>query len=97
METLLICRLGYTAFLLLLIYNYVLFSNLKQTIIMTNEELAQKLTDLNTQVVKVQSEIQALKDLVADTDNVPQSVIDAVNTLGSSIQAADDMDTDAAL
>lgn len=67
---------------------------LKQ-IIMTNEELLAKLEAANTKTDKVIAEIQALKDLVNSTPEVPQNIVDAVNALESKLQAADDMNEDA--
>lgn len=63
---------------------------------MTNEELLQKLTDANTKVDKITTEIQALKDLVTTTPDVPQNIVDAVTSLESKLQAADDLNEDAA-
>jgi hypothetical protein len=65
------------------------------SIIMTNEELKSLLVDANAKVDKVKTEIQALKDLVAASANVPQDVVDAVNALGSNLQSADDLNPDA--
>lgn len=71
----------------------VILKKLNQ-IIMTNAELLQLLLDDNTKVEKIITEIQALKDLVANSQNVPQDVVDAVNNLGTNLQAADDMNPD---
>ena len=57
---------------------------------MDNAELVAKLEAQKAQVDKVIAEIEALKELVANSQNVPQNVVDAVNALGASIQAADD-------
>ena len=65
------------------------------SIIMTNEELKNLLVDANAKVDKIKTEIQALKDLVAASENVPQDVVDAVNALGSNLQSADDLNPDA--
>lgn len=62
---------------------------------MTNQELLDKLTAANTKVDKIITEIQALKDLVNQTPNVPQNIVDAVNDLESKLQAADDLNEDA--
>lgn len=67
---------------------------LKQ-IIMTNEELLAKLTAANAKADKIITEIQALKDLVTGTPDVPQNIIDAVNELEGKLQAADDLNEDA--
>lgn len=64
-------------------------------LIMTNEELATLLTQLNAQVDKVKAEILALQALVTSLNNVPQPVVDAVNTLAANIQTADDLNPDA--
>lgn len=62
---------------------------------MNNEELLQKLTDANTKVDKITTEIQALKDLVTGTPDVPQNIVDAVTALEAKLQAADDLNEDA--
>lgn len=62
---------------------------------MTNEELITQLGIMNTKVDKIKGEIQALKDAVANADNVPQAVIDATNQLATNLQAADDLNPDA--
>lgn len=64
-------------------------------IIMTNEELLAKLTAANTKADKVITEIQALKELVNQTPDVPQNIVDAVNTLEGKLQSADDLNEDA--
>lgn len=64
-------------------------------IIMTNQELAGKLEAANTKVDKIITEIQALKNLVNTTPNVPQNIVDAVASLESKLQAADDLNEDA--
>lgn len=67
-----------------------------KTILMTNEELLAKLTGANAKVDKVITEIKALKDLVTTTPDVPQNIVDAVTTLESKLQQADDENEDAA-
>ena len=62
---------------------------------MTNAELKDLLVASNDKVTKIIGEIQALKDLVANSGNVPQDVVDAVNALGTNLQAADDLNPDA--
>lgn len=62
---------------------------------MTNQELLALLLADDAKVEKIIGEIQALKDLVAAAQNVPQEVVDAVNSLGAKLQAADDMNDDA--
>jgi hypothetical protein len=64
-------------------------------IIMTNEELVVALDAQTEKVNKVITEIQALKDLVGQTDGVPQVVIDAVDRLNAAIDSADAMNEDA--
>lgn len=64
-------------------------------IIMTNEELLAKLEAANTKTDKIITEIQALKDLVGQTPDVPQNIVDAVNALEGKLQAADDLNADA--
>ncbi len=63
-------------------------------IIMTNAELLELLIADNAKVEKIITEIQALKDLVAGADNVPQNIVDAVNALGTNLQTADDLNED---
>lgn len=67
----------------------------QKNIIMTNAELKDLLTAANAKVDKIKTEIQALKDLVANSGNVPQDVVDAVNALGTNLQSADDLNPDA--
>ena len=71
-----------------------IFHTLKQ-IKMTNAELLELLVADKAQVEKIIAEIQALKDLVAASANVPQDVVDAVNALGTTLQSADDLNPDA--
>ena len=66
-------------------------------IIMTNEELLAKLDSANAKTDKIITEIQALKELVNTTPDVPQNIVDAVNTLESKLQTADDLNTDASI
>lgn len=62
---------------------------------MTNEELLAKVDAANAKVDKIIGEIQALKDLVNTTPDVPQNIVDAINTLENKLQAADDLNEDA--
>lgn len=62
---------------------------------MTQEELAQQLTDANAKVDKIKTEIQALIDAVANSANVSQAVQDAASALAANLQSADDMNQDA--
>lgn len=68
-------------------------------IVMTNEELAKGLSDLNTQLGKVNTEITGkiadLEKAIKDADNVPQTVVDAFNLLKPATQALDDIVPDA--
>jgi hypothetical protein len=64
-------------------------------IIMKNEELLAKLDSANAKTDKIITEIQALKELVKTTPDVPQNIVDAVNTLESKLQTADDLNEDA--
>lgn len=84
-------------------------TNQLKKIIMTNEELLAKVNEANANVTasnekadKIILEVQALKDLVNTTPNVPQNIVDAVETLsantqtlGSKLQALDDINEDA--
>lgn len=70
-----------------------IFHNLKQ-ITMDNAELLALLLADDAKVDKIITEIQALKDLVAASKNVPQDIVDAVNNLGTKLQAADDLNDD---
>ena len=65
-----------------------------KSIEMTNAELLQLLTDDNTKLEKIITEIQALKDSVNSTPDVPKDIVDAVNKLGTNLQAADDLNED---
>lgn len=62
---------------------------------MNNAELTAKLDAQTTRVNKIITEIQALKVIIANADNVPQNVIDAVARLDAATQAADDQNPDA--
>jgi chromosome segregation ATPase len=62
---------------------------------MTNAELLQLLTDDNTKLEKIITEIQALKDSVNTNPAVPQEIVDQVNKLGTNLQTADDLNPDA--
>ncbi len=61
---------------------------------MTNAELLELLLADDAKVDKLITEIQALKDLVANSQNVPQNIVDAVNNLGAKLQTADDLNPD---
>ena len=66
-----------------------------KSIEMTTAELLQLLTDDNTKLEKIITEIQALKDSVNTNPDVPQDIVDAVNKLNGNLQAADDLNADA--
>lgn len=68
---------------------------LLERITMTQQELETKLAAANTQMGKVRTEIQALKDAIASAGNVPASVEAAANQLFATIQLADDDNPDA--
>ncbi len=69
--------------------------NALEWIIMTQKELGDKLDALTAQSIKVGDEIKALQILVANTENVPQAIVDKVNALGAAIQSNDDLNPDA--
>ena len=62
---------------------------------MTNAELLELLLADDAKVDKIITEIQALKDKVNANPDVPQDIVDAVNSLGTKLQSADDMNEDA--
>ena len=62
---------------------------------MTNAELLELLLADDAKVDKIITEIQALKDKVNANPGVPQDIVDAVNSLGTKLQSADDMNEDA--
>lgn len=62
---------------------------------MDNTELVTKLDAQTARLTKIQTEIQALKDAIANAGNVPQSVIDAVDRLDAAMTATDDLNPDA--
>ncbi len=62
---------------------------------MTNAELLALLLADDAKVDKIITEIQALKDQVNANPNVPQDIVDAVNSLGTKLQTADDLNADA--
>lgn len=70
-----------------------------KVIIMKNEELAQGLTDLATQLGKVNTEITGkfkdLEDAIANADNVPDTVVNAFNALKPAVQTLDNLVPDA--
>lgn len=61
---------------------------------MTHAELTTALSDMNAKVDKIKGEIQVLIDAVNNADNVPQTVVDAANTLAANLQSADDLNVD---
>lgn len=68
-------------------------------IVMTNEELAKGLSDLNAQLGKVNTEITGkiadLEAAITGSGSVPQTVVDAFNALKPAVQALDDIVPDA--
>lgn len=79
----------------------LLFINCKlKKIVMKNEELAQGLTDLKTQLGKVNTEITgkiaALQAAIDGADNVPDAVVAAFNDLKPAVQQLDDIVPDPA-
>ena len=67
---------------------------LEITIIVNNEDVMSKLSDLQKAQTKVFAEIQDLKDLLANVD-VPLEVNAAVAILEKAVQALDDLNPDA--
>lgn len=70
-------------------------NNKLKSIIMTNAELVTKLQEDGVKLDKIITEIQALKDKANTTPDVPQDIVDAVNSLDAKLTAADDMNEDA--
>jgi phage-related minor tail protein len=62
---------------------------------MNFDELAAQLLTYASQLAKVKTEVQALKDTIANTANVPQNVIDAANAVGAALGEVDDLNQDA--
>lgn len=62
---------------------------------MNHEELKAGLDAANATVDKIKTEIQALKDAIANAGNVPAEVQAAAEALFSNLQSADDMNPDA--
>lgn len=62
---------------------------------MKQEEFIAKINTVTEQVGKVRTEVQALKDAIENSDDVPQAVIDAFSGLESAITAVDDINPDA--
>lgn len=67
----------------------------QQKMAQTHEELLAGINSANTKVDKIKTEIQALKDAVANSNNVPAAVEEAANQLFTNLQSADDMNEDA--
>lgn len=61
----------------------------------TDAELLAGLQAANAKVDKIKTEIQALKDAVANSTNVPAEIEAAANQLFTNLQSADDMNPDA--
>lgn len=62
---------------------------------MTNEELLAQIEAANVKADKVIAEVQALKDLVNTTPDVPQVIVDAVTNLTSKLDQIDAINEDA--
>lgn len=89
------------AFLDIIAFQYINYKHqllilhkLKQ-IYMTDQELQLQLEAMNAKVDKIKTEIQALIDAITASSDVPQSVVDAANTLAANLQTADDLNPDA--
>lgn len=63
-------------------------------IIMKQEELRQALVAANAKVDKIAVEVQSLKDRVDQSGDVPQDIVDAVNSLSATLQRVDDINPD---
>lgn len=59
--------------------------------IMSIEALTAQVEGLNSQVVKIQGEIQGLIDVIDAMDEVPAELQAAVDALAANIQVADDL------
>jgi len=66
-----------------------------QKILMKVSELAGVLTILDTEVQKIGTEVQALKDALANVD-LPADAQTALNNLTTHLKAVDDLNPDAA-
>lgn len=87
-----------TLLFLILFFNILIFLSLffnQRQNQMNHQELADALNTANTKVDKIITEIQALKDALANADNVPAGVQDAATALFSNLQVADDLNADA--
>lgn len=71
-------------------------TKLLNKIIMTNEELLAQIEAANAKADKVITEVQALKDLVGTTPDVPQVIVDAVNALTGKLDQLDAINEDQA-
>lgn len=75
--------------------------SLKELFIMKSSELAQGLTDVKTQLVKVGQETTTLQEKIATLEaaitdaDVPQEVVDAFNEVKAQVQVVDDAVPDA--
>jgi chromosome segregation ATPase len=88
-----------TTIIILQIINIILNIIQNNKIKMTQAELAQQLTDLNTELAKVNTEVQTklqeLADAIANEGNVSPEVETALNNLKTAIQGVDDLIPDA--
>lgn len=65
-------------------------------IIMTQAEQAARLNAVAEQLVKVSTEVQALKDAVANTENVDPALQEAIDRVVGAVQVLDEMNPDVA-
>lgn len=69
-------------------------SNHLKVIAMTTQEAVDKINQYKTQLDKVRAEVQKLKDDFGNRPDVPADLADAINGLGGSVQAVDDINPD---
>jgi len=62
---------------------------------LTNTEAVAKITALTTQVGKIGTEVQALKDIITSQGNVSPEVEAALASLDAAIKGVDDLNEDA--
>ena len=66
-----------------------------KTIIMKNDEAVAKINALTTQVGKIGTEVQKLKDIITSQGNVSPEVEAALTSLENTIKGVDDLNEDA--
>lgn len=83
-------------FLLLVIILLLIFiiKQNKKTML-SNKDAAIKIDALTTQLGKIATEVQALKDAVANSENVSPEVEAALANLVTAVSGVDDLNTDA--